>query len=108
MVGHFSRPKEWVMDLLSGSGTGLASCMAYGRHGVAIEVDAHQAMVLKERVLQLVDKEDENVLDAVVLGETGSQPLLTLGSQVESPLDRQQIGLARAREDPLRENGSMK
>jgi hypothetical protein len=83
MVGHFSRPKEWVMDLLSGSGTGLASCMAYGRHCVAIEVDARQAMVLKERVLQLVDKEDENLLDVVVLGETGSQPLLTLESQEE-------------------------
>jgi hypothetical protein len=38
-------------------------------------------MVLNERVLQLLDKEDKNLLGAVVLGETGSQPLLTLGSQ---------------------------
>jgi DNA modification methylase len=39
MVGHFNRPKEWVLDLLASSGTKLVSCMANGRHCVAVEVD---------------------------------------------------------------------
>jgi hypothetical protein len=37
--------------------------------------------VLKKRVLQLVEKEEGNLLDTVVYGEVSSQLLLTLGSQ---------------------------
>jgi hypothetical protein len=40
-------------------------------------------MVLKERVMQLVEKEEENLLDTIVYGKVSSQPLLTLGSQGE-------------------------
>jgi DNA modification methylase len=50
MVGHFSRPHDWVLDLCSGSGTGLASCMAYDRHCAAVKIDLRQARLLQERV----------------------------------------------------------
>jgi hypothetical protein len=93
MVGHWSWPGEWVLDLFSGSGTGLASCMAYGRHCVAVEDDPRQAMVLKERVLQL-DEEDPDLKTAKLMGhetldmeaaggsqsQVGSQSLDTGGS----------------------------
>ena len=49
------------MDLFSSSGTGLASCMAYGRHCVAVELDARQANVLQERVIALETKEDPDL-----------------------------------------------
>jgi DNA modification methylase len=39
MVGHFSRPHDWVLDLCSGSSTSLAACMAYGRHCASLEID---------------------------------------------------------------------
>ena len=53
MVGHFSFPWDWTLDLCSGSGTGLASCLALGRHCVAVEIDQRQCSVLKGRVLSL-------------------------------------------------------
>jgi DNA modification methylase len=69
MVGHFSRPHEWVLDLCSGSGTGLASCMAYGRHCASVEIDLRQAIVLQERVLNLEEREDRNLRTAIQHGE---------------------------------------
>lgn len=53
MVSHFSLPGNWVMDLCSGSGTGLVSALSLGRHCVAVEQDARQSDVLKGRVLTL-------------------------------------------------------
>lgn len=53
MVGHYSYVGDWILDLCAGSGTGLASALALGRHCVAVEIDARQASVLKGRVLQL-------------------------------------------------------
>jgi DNA modification methylase len=61
MVGHFSKPLKWVLDLCSGSRTGLASCMAYGRHYASVEIDLRQAIVLQERVLNLEEREDRNI-----------------------------------------------
>jgi hypothetical protein len=61
IVGHYSWVQEWVVDLFSGSGTGLASCMAYGRHCVAVELDTRQANVLQERVIALETKEDPDL-----------------------------------------------
>lgn len=55
MVEHFSRPKEWVLDLCSGSGTGLVSSLALGRHCAAVELDERQSDVLSGRVLTLDD-----------------------------------------------------
>jgi hypothetical protein len=62
MVTHFSFPRDWVMDLCSGSGTGLASSLALGRHCVAVEADPRQCSVLKGRVLSL---------SAQISGDTG-------------------------------------
>ena len=39
MVEHFSHPKDWVLDLCAGLGTGLVSSLALGRHYVAVELD---------------------------------------------------------------------
>ena len=61
IVGHYNWIQEWVVDLFLGSGTGLASCMAYGRHCVAVELDTRQANVLQERVTALETKEDPDV-----------------------------------------------
>jgi DNA modification methylase len=68
MVGHWSWPGEWVLDLFFGSGTGLASCMAYSHNCVAVEDDPWQAMVFKERVFQLEEKEDSNLKVAKLIG----------------------------------------
>jgi hypothetical protein len=61
MVGHYSWLNEWMLDLFSGSGTWLASCMAYGQHCVDVELDGRQANVLKERVIALETKEDPDL-----------------------------------------------
>jgi hypothetical protein len=61
MVGHYSWVNEWVLDLFSGSGSGLASCMTYGRHCVAVELDERQAKVLQERVIALEVKEEPDL-----------------------------------------------
>ena len=55
MVEHFSRPQEWVLDLCAGSGTGLVSSLALGRHCAAVEIDERQSDVLSGRVLTLDD-----------------------------------------------------
>jgi DNA modification methylase len=68
MVGHWSWPREWVLNLFSSSGKGMASCMAYGRNYVAVEKDPWHAMVLKERVLQLEEKDDPNLKVAKLMG----------------------------------------
>jgi DNA modification methylase len=73
MVGHFSRPHDWVLDLCSGSGTGLASCMAYDRHCAAVEIDLRQARVLQEQVLNLEEREDKNLRTTIQYGELRSQ-----------------------------------
>jgi DNA modification methylase len=39
MVGHWSWPGKWVLDLFSGSSIGLSSCIAYGRNYVVVEED---------------------------------------------------------------------
>jgi DNA modification methylase len=73
MVGHFSRPDDWVLDLCSESGTGLASCMAYDRHCAAVEIDLRQARVLQEQVLNLEEREDKNLRTTIQYGELRSQ-----------------------------------
>jgi hypothetical protein len=83
MVGHFSRPKEWVLNLLSSLDIGLTSCMAYGHHCATVEVDPCQAMMLRQRVRQLVEKEEWNLLDTVLYAEVTSQPSLPGESQKE-------------------------
>lgn len=55
MVNHFSHVGDWVLDLCSGSGTGLAAALALGRPCVAIEIDPRQSAVLRSRVLKLTD-----------------------------------------------------
>jgi hypothetical protein len=55
MINHFSHVGDWVLDLCSGSGTGLASALALGRPCVAVEKDGRQTLVLRSRVLKLVD-----------------------------------------------------
>jgi DNA modification methylase len=81
MVGHWSWPREWVLDLLSGSKTWLTSCMAYSRNCVAMEEDPWQAMVLRDRVLQLEEKEDQNLKPTKLIGYETLQADPTAGSQ---------------------------
>ena len=85
------------MDLCSGSGTGLASALALGRHCIAVEKDIRQSSVLKGRVLSLVanlagdesgvlgDGEDEDIVLAAsetpFVGLTGEE----LGSDGAGP-----------------------
>lgn len=82
MVNHFSQVGDWVVDLCSGSGTGLASSLALGRHCVAIEIDKRQSSVLRGRVLNLVD-------DLVGEGETkgvmDDEEILEEDTDVEAP-----------------------
>jgi DNA modification methylase len=61
MVGHFSKPKDWVLDLCSRSSTGLAACMAYGRYCALVKIDLTQSRVLQERVLNLENKKDKTL-----------------------------------------------
>jgi hypothetical protein len=61
LVGHFSWLNEWVLDLFSGSGIGLAICMAYEWHCVAVELDGRQAKVLQQCVIALETKEDPDL-----------------------------------------------
>lgn len=76
MVEHFSRPKEWVMDLCAGSGTGLVSSLALGRHCTAVEIDERQSDVLNGRVLTL----DEFVAGEDVQGQPlPAEPILGVG-----------------------------
>ena len=80
MVSHFSVPGDWVMDLCSGSGTGLVSSLSLGRHCVAVEVDARQSDVLKGRVLSL----DEYLEGAAVQDTAVLEP--AVGSSVADSL----------------------
>jgi hypothetical protein len=73
MVGHFSKPKEWVLDLCSGSGIGLATCMAYGKYCASVKIDLTQSRVVQERVLNLENKEDKTVRTTSFYGELSSQ-----------------------------------
>ncbi len=76
MVGHFSFPGDWVMDLCSGSGTGLASALAHGRRCIAVEKDVRQCSVLKGRVLSLVAHLDGDDLSSFAPGEdVGTVPV---------------------------------
>lgn len=59
-MSHFSQIGDWTLDICSGSGTGLASCLALGRHCVAMEIDERQSYVLKGRILNLGDNIEEN------------------------------------------------
>ena len=80
MVGHFSLPGNWVMDLCAGSGTGLVSALSLGRHCVAVEEDKRQSDVLKGRVLTLdeyLEGEGEVVVEVV--------PEVVGGGVTESP-----------------------
>jgi DNA modification methylase len=98
MVRHWSWPGEWVLDLFSGSGTGLASCMAYGRHCVAMEDDPRQAMVLKERVLQL-DEEDPNLKTAKLIGYETLDMDVAGGSQSQVGSQSLDAGISGTTED---------
>jgi DNA modification methylase len=73
MVGNFSKPKDWVLDLCCGSGTGLAACMAYIRHCASVEIDLRQSKVLQKRVLNLENKEDNIMRIASFYGELSLQ-----------------------------------
>jgi DNA modification methylase len=73
MVGHFSKSKDWVLDLFSRFGTGLAICMAYGRHCASIKIDLRQSRVLQERVLNLENKKDKILRIASFYGELSLQ-----------------------------------
>ncbi len=57
-----------MLDLFSSSGTRLANCMAYGHHCAVVEVDPSQAMVLKEGVIHLEEKEDGNLTTIKLIG----------------------------------------
>jgi hypothetical protein len=88
MVGHWSWPPEWVLDLFSGFGIGLTSCMAYCRNCVSVDENPQQAMVLKERVFQLEEKEDPNLKVAKLIGYETIHVDATGGSQSEVWLER--------------------
>jgi hypothetical protein len=72
IVGHFSKPKDWVLDLCFGSGTRLAACMAYGRHCAFVEIDFRQSRVM-QGVLNLENKEDKTLRTTSFYGELSSQ-----------------------------------
>ncbi|CAM6129466.1 unnamed protein product [Calypogeia fissa] len=55
MVNHFSHVGDWVLDLCSGSGTGLAASLSLSKPCVVVELDARQSAVLRSRVLKLTD-----------------------------------------------------
>jgi hypothetical protein len=98
MVGRWSWPGEWVLDLFSGSGTELASCMAYGRHCVAVEDHPRQAMVLKERVLQL-DKVDPELKTAKLIGYETLDMDAAGGSQSQAGSQSLDVGGSWTAED---------
>ncbi len=75
MVGHFSFPGDWVLDLCSGSGTGLAAALAHGRHCISVEIDVRQFSVLKGRVLSLVAHLDGDEKESLAEGvDVGTLP----------------------------------
>ena len=39
MIKNFSRRNDWVLDLCSGSGTGMLSALSFGRNVVGVEID---------------------------------------------------------------------
>lgn len=53
VIGHFSYPGDWILDLCSGSGTALASALSLGRHCISVESDYRQYVALQSRVLEL-------------------------------------------------------
>ena len=80
VVTHFSYIGDWVLDLCSGSGTGLASSLALGRHCVAVENDVRHSSVLKGRVLALSANLAGDETGA--LGEGGNDEIVSLNSQL--------------------------
>ena len=53
MVRHFSRKGDWVLDLCSGSGTGMLSALSFGRNVVGVEMDKRQAETIPSLILGL-------------------------------------------------------
>lgn len=75
MVSHFSLVGDWVLDLCSGSGTGLASALSLGRHCIVVEKDTRQASVLMGRVLSLGGQlKGDDRIDGLELPNEGDGP----------------------------------
>ena len=89
MVGHFSHPGDWVMDLCSGSSTGLIASLAHGRHCVAVELDERQSDVLKGRVLAL----DQSLGDDDISGPGEGQLGTGASGSGHDTLGNESVGL---------------
>lgn len=73
-VEFFTKPGQWVLDPLAGTGSTLMACLQCGRNGVGVELDPHYAAIFRRRLTRLeftgdtrqVIKEG-NALDLVAL-----------------------------------------
>lgn len=80
-IEFFTKPGEWVLDPMLGTGSALIACRQCGRNGVGIELDPRYAKIAEQRLTRLDFPGDTRQTVAKGNAHDASQLLAEVGIQ---------------------------